>query len=94
MPFSSATTGRDFLRALPKTLIPSATIWKYILKNCRRSTHKKLGFGGYHLRTTMDKKHFLSATTWKDIFCTGYEFESFFWRYMKIVFKKPLINRS
>ena len=58
---------RFFLRALPKTPIPSAITWRSILKNCSRSTHKKFGFGGYHLRTTMDKMPFSPATTWREI---------------------------
>ena len=33
--------------------IPSATTWKNILKNCRRSTHKKFGFPGYHLKRNL-----------------------------------------
>ena len=58
---------RFFLRSLTKTSIPSATTWRNILKNCRRSTHKKFGFLGYHLRTTMDKMPFSPATTWREI---------------------------
>ena len=86
--------GRFFLKLLPKRPILSATTWRNILKNCSRSTHKKLAFAGYHLRKVMDKKHFSPATTWKKIFCAGYESECFFWRYMKKVFQNPLINRS
>ena len=85
---------RFFLRVLPKPPIPLATTWRNISKNCRWSTHKKFGFGGYHLRRTMDKKRFLPAITWKENFHTGCECECFFWRYMKIVFPNPLINRS
>ena len=54
---------RFFLWKLPKTPVPSATTWEKLLDNCRRSTHKKFSFVGYHLRTTMDKMPFSSATT-------------------------------
>ena len=51
----------NFFETLLKMPFPSATTWRYILKNCKRSTHKKFGFSGYHLRTTMDKKCLSSA---------------------------------
>ena len=85
---------RFFLWALPKTQIPSATTWRNILKNCRRRTHKKFGFPGYHLKTTMDKKRFSPAPLESKFFCARCECESFFWRYMKKGFQKPLIIRS
>ena len=63
MPFSPATTGRDFSEDTPQ----NANLIGYHLEKhfekLQTRRHKKFGFGGYHLRTTMDKMPFSPATT-------------------------------
>ena len=56
---------RFFIWQVIKMPFSSATTGRSILKNCRRCTHKKFSFLGYHLRRIMDKKRFSPAITWK-----------------------------
>ena len=65
MAFSSATTGRVFSEITPQNANPIGYHLERFFENCSWATHKKFGFLGYHLRTTMDKKRFSLATTWE-----------------------------
>ena len=95
MMISTATTGRDFFCAhSPK----------------RQSHRLPLGETFWTIAAEARIKNLLSAATiWEGLwtkcrshrlpperkfFCARYEYECFFWRYMKIVFQNPLINRS
>ena len=61
LPFSAATTGRDFSKITPQNANHIGYHLEKHFENCSRNTHKKFGFPGYHLRTTMDKMPFSLA---------------------------------
>ena len=95
MAFLLATTGRSFF-------------WDYSPK--RQSHRLPLGETFWKIADKARiKTLFSAATIWERLwtkycshrlplerkfFCARYECECFFWRYMKIVFQNPLINRS
>ena len=85
---------RFFLKSLTKTPLPPATTWRIVLKIAAEARIKSL----VSLATIWERLWTKYCSHWlppeRKFSCVRYECEYFFWRYMKIVFQSPLINRS
>ena len=95
MPFSAATTGRDFFCGhSPKRQFHRLPLREAFWKIADEARIKSLVFPATIWERLWTKCCSHRLPLERKFFCARYESECFFWRYMKIVFQNPLINRS